>query len=186
MKLQFISAILIIFIIIGYLLYPSTYERITRGILIGVYEYPLEYETSNLYVEGFKTFFVVVKPPKTTYDYLILNEDAGKGYAYSKDGIPIGVLDNSRVILFSSSSSTEQFSVNDYVMEVIGIGGGGISFEVPTTVEVGIGDAIFHQKTGVQIGTVLSIENKEASTLLYSTLAANPFNISTIYVKEQE
>ncbi len=139
---------------------------------------------------------VILRPPKTDYDILIVSHGSESGIKKSQKvfdkyenyiGYISSVWNNrSEVTLHSSPHTGTHFRVNDFVTEAYGIGSGGVRLEVPETIDVSAGDAVFAE--GFVVGRVVSIEKIEKTTdvSVYASLLANPFLISKVIISNDE
>ena len=139
---------------------------------------------------------VILRPPKTNYDILIVSHGSLSGIKNSQKvfdkyenyiGYVSSVWNNrSEVTLHSSPNANTNFRVNDFVTEGYGIGSGGVRLEVPEDIDVSAGEAVFVE--GFVVGSVVSVEkiDKTTDANVYVSLLANPFLISKVIISNDE
>ena len=205
-----IHIITVVFLFVTYLFFPSFYISISQKLFTTIYTHNTEslqkINTETLLLpdmhtkkDGFSPLNVIARPPQTPYDFFITtalseheSEKEISRYVYNDALVPIGYIEKKYtsvyvVTLFSSPKSREKFSVNEYVSEGVGEGGGSFSMQIPLGIPITVGMPIVHQVTGIPAGTVATMKNLPEKNIqqVIGILHSNPLRIAKVYVKNK-
>ena len=157
--------------------------------------------TNNEEPEDVVSANVILRPPQTKYDKLSVRYNAPDklekdSLVYdSNTGALIGYVSTvsnltASVQLISSSLSSHQVKVNNFIGTTIGTGGGGFFVEVPSDLEVVVGDMVVYQEgdSSISIGEIHNIEggSNEALKKVYASLFVNPFLITKVDISKSK
>lgn len=141
---------------------------------------------------------VLVRPPRSYYDMLILDAGESQGVregnaVYLPEGPEIGFISevyrsSSRVKLFSASSERTQgiLERGDVAIELVGLGGGMFRIILPRETEVVAGDRIW--KAGIERTLLAQVRdvNMRSTDSFKEALAVSPtniFNLKEVIIK---
>ena len=203
--------LILVFFLIWYIFFTNSFIQFSQKILSPVYKISKPYMDIDNVIEVISVsneeiiksekellypLQVIAKPPQVSYDTIILSKDKdfliSEGeYLFEKEGNLVGYInrsiskENVSAILFSAPNLINIVSVNGYVTESIGLGGGGFKIIVPKDLEVEKGEKIIHQDTNSFIGEAVNIvENEDEITKsIFSNIFTNIFKIDKLYVK---
>ncbi len=134
---------------------------------------------------------VLIKPPRTPYDTLVLDAGEDKGVKVGDKvmlhAVALGEVDQvfqrtSRVLLYSAPGRSTPVLIGEDGIQVDAIGRGGGTFEVRTPKEIGVaeGDAVYLPSLSPSVfGSVESVESAD-SDAFQRVLFKVPVNISTL------
>lgn len=205
-----VSYVVMAFLLITYIFFPSWYRTISQKIFGVVYtrhaqslqNSDVDFSMPSVSREsGMLPVFVIARPPQTPYDYVLTtvpeqfqeaNQQEGRWYVYDDAGQPVGYVEQwypSLLVipLFSAPGSDELFSVAGYVSRGIGDGGGSFSLQVPMDIAVTTGMPIVHQATGKILSTVVAIENIPEKNVqkVVGVLRESPLEIAMLYMAHE-
>ena len=142
---------------------------------------------------------VLVRPPRTRFDKIIINKGIKDGIilnsqVYSSNKNLIGKISEitdyySTVEIFSSPTSVIPVSINDFLSNAMGTGGGGILVEVSSKVKVSLDDNIFfHGDRKIPIAKVVKVDKKivDPIQIVYGYLYEDIYNLSDVFVEKYE
>ena len=145
--------------------------------------------------------FVIARPPQTPYDYIISTapkgyqqseQEEGVHYVYDENAKPIGYVEKMYaslfvVTLFSAPRSNEKFSVNGFVSDGVGEGGGSFFLQVPMDIAITVGMPIVHQVTGKVVSTVVAVNNVPEKNIQKVTgvLSSSPLEMAILYMAKK-
>lgn len=141
---------------------------------------------------------VVVRPPTSPYDTLVLGRGASDGVvrgmeAFGPGGVPVGVVsavldDFSRVTLFSTAGAMTNGWVGNgsVALQIAGAGAGALHATVARDADIAVGDVVFVPGPGqLPMGSVVRVESDplSPSVTLRIASAVNPFSLSWVELR---
>ncbi len=150
----------------------------------------LEKEMRMRHTESHMTARVIVTPPRSHYDTIVIGAGSEDGVLeqdiVTVGGIAIGAVTavypySSVAQLYSSPGTTfdARIGTTDAVTTVYGVGGGALEAKVPSELGVTLGDTATDPRTGYVFGTVQSITTRDIDTETYVRIAL-PVSLTSI------
>jgi len=142
---------------------------------------------------------VVVRPPESPYDILILSAGRSAGItlgmeAFGAGGVPVGIVssvtaDFSRVTLFSAPGAVTHGWVGSGTMPltILGAGAGAMNASLSRSASVAVNDVVFVPGPGMlPIGSVMRIDSDPSSpgVTLRIMPRVNPFSLTWVFVRD--